>query len=77
MSRIGKNPITIPQGVTVDLQDGVVTVKGKLGELKQEVLDIDVKIEDGVITFERSSDHKDLIKGKTQLSNCLPMTNNW
>ena len=60
MSRIGKNPITIPQGVTVDLQDGVVTVKGKLGELKQEVLDIDVKIEDGVITLERSSDHKDL-----------------
>ena len=60
MSRIGKNPITIPQGVTVDLKDGVVTVKGKLGELKQEVLDIDVKIEDGVITFERSSDHKDL-----------------
>ena len=42
MSRIGKNPITIPQGVTVDIQDGVVTVKGKLGELKQEVLDIDV-----------------------------------
>ena len=60
MSRIGKNPITIPQGVTVDLQDGVVTVKGKLGELKQEVLDIDVKIEDGVITLERSSDKKDL-----------------
>ena len=60
MSRIGKNPITIPQGVTVDLQDGVVTVKGKLGELKQEVLDIDVKIEDGVITLERSSDNKDL-----------------
>ena len=60
MSRIGKNPITIPQGVTVDLNDGVVTVKGKLGELKQEVLDIDVKIEEGVITFERSSDKKDL-----------------
>ena len=60
MSRIGKNPITIPQGVTVDLKDGVVTVKGKLGELTQEILDIDVKIEDGVITFERSSDHKDL-----------------
>ena len=60
MSRIGKNPITIPQGVTVDLQDGVVTVKGKLGELTQEILDIDVKIEDGVITFERSSDKKDL-----------------
>ena len=60
MSRIGKNPITIPQGVTVDLKDGVVTVKGKLGELTQEISDIDVKIEDGVITFERSSDKKDL-----------------
>ena len=44
MSRIGKNPITIPQGVTVDLKDGVVTVKGKLGELTQEIQDIDVKI---------------------------------
>ena len=60
MSRIGKNPITIPEGVTVDLKDGVVTVKGKLGELKQEIQDIDVKIEDGVITFERASDKKDL-----------------
>ena len=60
MSRIGKNPIIIPQGVTVDLKDGVVTVKGKLGELTQEIQDIDVKIEDGVITLERSSDKKDL-----------------
>lgn len=60
MSRIGKSPITIPEGVTVDLKDGVVTVKGKLGELKQEIQDIDVKIEDNVITFERASDKKDL-----------------
>jgi large subunit ribosomal protein L6 len=60
MSRIGKNPITIPEGVTVDLKDGVVTVKGKLGELTQEIQDIDVKIEEGVITFERASDKKDL-----------------
>ncbi|MFD0977773.1 50S ribosomal protein L6 [Salinimicrobium gaetbulicola] len=60
MSRIGKSPITIPEGVTVDLKDGVVTVKGKLGELTQKIEDIDVKIEDGVITFERASDKKDL-----------------
>ncbi|WP_300434115.1 50S ribosomal protein L6 [Christiangramia sp.] len=59
MSRIGKNPVTIPEGVTVDHKDGVVTVKGKLGELKQEVKDIDVKIEDNVITFERSSEKSD------------------
>ena len=60
MSRIGKSPITIPEGVTVDLKDGVVTVKGKLGELTQEVQDIEVKIEEGVITFERASEKKDL-----------------
>ena len=59
MSRIGKNPITIPEGVTVDVKDGIVTVKGKLGELTQEFSDIDIKIEDGIITFERSSDKKD------------------
>ena len=59
MSRIGKSPITIPEGVTVDHKDGVVTVKGKLGELTQKVDDIDVKIEDNVITFERSSEKSD------------------
>ncbi|CAL67778.1 50S ribosomal protein L6 [Christiangramia forsetii] len=59
MSRIGKSPVTIPEGVTVDHKDGVVTVKGKLGELKQEIRDIDVKIEDNVITFERSSEKSD------------------
>ncbi|MFV9483057.1 50S ribosomal protein L6 [Christiangramia sp. ASW11-125] len=59
MSRIGKNPITIPEGVTVEHKDGLVTVKGKLGELKQQVQDIDIKIEDNVITFERTSDKSD------------------
>ena len=59
MSRIGKSPITIPDGVTVDYKDGIVTVKGKLGELKQEISDIDVKVEDNVISFERSSEKSD------------------
>ena len=59
MSRIGKSPVTIPDGVNVDYKDGVVTVKGKLGELKQEVKDIDVKIEDNEIIFERSSEKSD------------------
>lgn len=59
MSRIGKNPITIPAGVTVDVADNVITVKGKLGQLTQEYSDITVKIEEGVITLERPSDHKD------------------
>ncbi|WP_417885968.1 50S ribosomal protein L6 [Zunongwangia sp.] len=59
MSRIGKSPITVPEGVTVSVNDGIVTVKGKLGELKQEIRDIDVKVEEGIITFERSSDKSD------------------
>ena len=35
MSRIGNNPITIPEGVTIDIQSSQVVVKGKLGELTQ------------------------------------------
>lgn len=60
MSRIGNNPVVIPAGVTVDLKDGVVTVKGKLGELTQEYSDIDIKIEGDQVIFERSSNKKDL-----------------
>lgn len=60
MSRIGKNPITVPAGVTVNVADGHVTVKGKLGELTQEYSDIDIKIEDETITLERNSDKKDV-----------------
>ena len=59
MSRIGKNPVTIPSGVTVDVKDGVITVKGKLGELKQEYSDVTVKVEEGQVIVERSSDFKD------------------
>jgi large subunit ribosomal protein L6 len=35
MSRIGKHPVTVPSGVTVDLDGQTLTVKGKLGELRQ------------------------------------------
>lgn len=53
MSRIGKLPINIPAGVTVNLNNGVVTVKGPKGELSQKVdSSIIVKIEDNVIHFE-------------------------
>ena len=59
MSRIGKNPIEIPSDVTVEVKDGVVTVKGKLGQLTQDILDINVKVEEGQVIVERSSDSKD------------------
>jgi large subunit ribosomal protein L6 len=59
MSRIGKNPIVIPAGVSVEVANGLITVKGKLGQLIQEYSEIDIKIEEGVITVERSSDLKE------------------
>jgi len=60
MSRIGKNPIALPQGVEVKVDGNVVTVKGKLGELTQEIQSgITVKVEDGTVTLERPSESKD------------------
>ena len=58
MSRIGKNPISIPEGVTVDIQENVITVKGKLGELSQTFDGVSMKLEDGTLTVERPSDSK-------------------
>ena len=53
MSRIGKLPISIPAGVTVTLNDGVVNVKGPKGELSQKVdSSIIVKVENNEVTFE-------------------------
>lgn len=60
MSRIGKSPITIPAGVTVTVSElNVVTVKGPLGELSQEIdKDIKLVIEGDVINVTRPSDNK-------------------
>ncbi|WP_109097917.1 50S ribosomal protein L6 [Aquimarina sp. AU58] len=59
MSRIGKNPVTIPSGVTVEVTGNVVTVKGKLGELSQKIDSIGVKVEEGQVVLERPSEAKD------------------
>jgi len=60
MSRIGNNPITLPEGITFDINENVVTVKGKLGELSQEIAgDITVKVEEGSVIVARPSDSKD------------------
>lgn len=60
MSRIGKLPIAIPAGVTVKVENHVVTVKGPKGELTQKVdPDIDVKVEDNHIIVTRPSDDKE------------------
>lgn len=60
MSRIGKNPISVPSGVTIDVSKGnLVTVKGPKGELKQQVApELGVNLEDGTLTVTRPNDSK-------------------
>ncbi|MBS9461754.1 50S ribosomal protein L6 [Flagellimonas sp. 389] len=59
MSRIGNNPVAIPEGVTVDVNENVVTVKGKLGELSQEFSGVAIKVEEGNVHIARPSDSKE------------------
>jgi large subunit ribosomal protein L6 len=59
MSRIGKNPVVIPDGVTVDIQKDAITVKGQLGELTQEYSGVSIKIDEGNVVVERPSDSKE------------------
>jgi large subunit ribosomal protein L6 len=48
MSRVGKNPVPVPSGVTVSLDTGEIKAKGKLGELAMRLSsDVEVKLEDG------------------------------
>ncbi len=59
MSRVGKQPIPVPKGVTVTLKDGVITVKGPKGELSFRIHpEMRVIVEEGVIRVERPSDRK-------------------
>lgn len=59
MSRIGKMPIPVPGGVTVDINGTMVTVKGPKGELKRSVSDqMMITKADDVILVERPSDAK-------------------
>ena len=59
MSRIGKAPITLPDGVSVDIQGSVVNVKGPMGELSESIdPDLIAKIEDGTLTVERPTEQK-------------------
>ncbi|AST95486.1 MULTISPECIES: 50S ribosomal protein L6 [Shouchella] len=60
MSRVGKKPVIIPDGVTVTFDGNLCTVKGPKGELSRELHpDINITVEGNEITFERPSDHKE------------------
>jgi len=59
MSRIGKLPVTIPQGVTVDLAGGVLTTKGKLGTLKLSLnSEVDTVVKDGKVVITPKNETK-------------------
>ncbi len=59
MSRIGKKPITVPAGVTVTVENNLVTVKGPKGELSRQIREeMKVTLDNGVITVERPNEEK-------------------
>ncbi len=67
MSRIGKSPIVIPQGVDVKVENHIVTVKGPKGTLTKEFLkDVDIKVEDGKVLVTLVNEKAGNIHGLTR-----------
>jgi len=58
MSRIGNNPISIPEGVSVEIQPTLFTVKGKLGELSQSYDTVTLHKDENTLLVKRSSESK-------------------
>jgi large subunit ribosomal protein L6 len=60
MSRVGKAPISIPSGVTIDISKGnMVTVKGPKGAISEQMdADLSIGIEDGILSVNRPTDSK-------------------
>ncbi len=59
MSRIGKNPIIIPEGVSVEISESVITVKGKLGEISQEYSNVEISENGGILSLARKTESKE------------------
>lgn len=70
MSRIGRNPITLPEGVKAVVEGNKITVTGPLGTLSQNFDSVNVNIENNVITLIRSSEEND-VKAKHGLYRAL------
>ena len=59
MSRVGQNPVNIPDGVEVSIADGELTAKGKLGTLSVPLLPVvEVAVEDGQVIVKPVTDSK-------------------
>ena len=60
MSRIGKQPIPIPEGVNIDLKESLVTVKGPKGSMDIDIhKDMVLHVKDGSLSVSRPSDNRD------------------
>ena len=73
MSRIGNNPILIPDNVQVNIEDDKVTVKGPKGEISKIFSkDISISLDDKIINVKRSSEDKEIrsLHGLTRASTC-------
>lgn len=70
MSRIGLSPVKIPEGVDVNIDGNIITVKGKLGELTQEVKGIEMEKQENEVIFKRPNDKK-VVKSKHGLYRAL------
>ena len=71
MSRIGRTPVVIPQGVDIKVESGEIRVKGPKGELHQAYNNkLDVKIEDGKVIVSRKNDAKE-VRGQHGLTRTL------
>jgi large subunit ribosomal protein L6 len=67
MSRVANNPVSLPKGVEVTINDGAVKVKGAKGELALTLTDgVDVVAEDGTVTFSFSDDRAKAMAGTTR-----------
>ena len=59
MSRIGNNPISIPEGVSVNVNNNIITINGKIGEMSQDFDGVSFDISDNKILVKRNSESKD------------------
>ena len=70
MSRVGNNPILIPEGVSIDIQPSKIKVTGKLGELTQYYDEVEIKVNKNTLSVSRLSEKKS-VKSKHGLYRAL------
>jgi large subunit ribosomal protein L6 len=74
MSRVGKNPVAIPSGVTATLAGKVLTVKGKLGELKLDISDeVETSVQDNKVWVKARTESK---RSRAQWGTTRALVNN-